>query len=63
MGADEEGTPNGSARGHPTSIIAFDAFDLYEVVDRQLDLADVIRAKARRAAETNRCHVPVRELF
>ena len=39
-----------------------DGADLHEVLDRNLSLPDVLRAKARRAAETNRCWVPVRLL-
>jgi Restriction endonuclease len=49
--------------GRPTALIAMDGLDLYEVLDRSLALADVLGAKARRAAETNRCFVPVRLLF
>jgi hypothetical protein len=48
--------------GRPTAIIAMDGLDLYEVLDRNLSLPDVLTAKARYAAETNRCHVPVRLL-
>jgi hypothetical protein len=47
--------------GRPTAI-AMDGLDLYEVLDRNLSLPDVLTAKARYAAETNRCHVPVRLL-
>lgn len=50
-------------RGRPTALIAMDGGDLYEVLDRSLPLADILRAKARRAAETNRCFVPVRTLL
>jgi hypothetical protein len=50
-------------RGRPTALIAMDGLDLYEVLDRALALPDVLRAKARRAAETNKCFVPVRLLF
>ena len=59
-------SPDGLAafeRGRPTALIAMDGSDLYEVLDRTLSLPDVLRAKARRAAETNRCWVPVRLLF
>lgn len=59
-------SPDGLAafeRGRPTSLIAMDGSDLYEVLDRSLSLPDVLKAKARRAAETNRCWVPVRQLF
>jgi hypothetical protein len=37
--------------------------DLYEIIDRNLSLSDVLRAKARRAAENNTCWVSVRQLF
>ncbi len=49
-------------RGRPTALIAMDGTDLYEILDRGLPLADILGAKARRAAETNRSFVPVREL-
>ena len=49
--------------GRPTALIAMDGFDLHEVLDRNLSLAEVLSAKARRAAETNHCYVPVRLLF
>lgn len=49
-------------RGRSVSLIAMDGGDLYEVLDGGLPLPDVLRAKARRAAETNRCFVPVRLL-
>ena len=50
-------------RGRPTALIAMDGGDLYEILDRSLPLADILTAKARRAAETNHCFVPVRILF
>jgi len=50
-------------RGRPTALIAMDGFDLYEILDRGVGLSEVLRAKARRAAETNSCYVPVRMLF
>jgi len=59
-------SPDGIAAfdsGRPTALIAMDGSDLYEVLDRNLSLLDVLAAKARRAAETNRCFVPVRVLF
>jgi hypothetical protein len=39
-----------------------DGADLQEVLDRSLSLSDILRAMARRAAETNRCWFPVRLL-
>lgn len=59
-------SPDGIAafdRGRPTALIAMDGLDLYEVLNRGLSLPDVLTAKARRAAETNHCFVPVRILF
>lgn len=59
-------TPDGLeafARGRATNIICVDGFDLYEVLNRPLDVRDLLRAKLRRAAETSRAFVGVRELF
>lgn len=53
----------GFARGRATNIICLDGLDLHEVLDRGLDLGQVVRAKLRRAAETNRAFVCIRELF
>lgn len=50
-------------RGKATSIICMDGLDLCHVIDGKLDLRDVLERKSRRAAETNRAFVPVRELF
>lgn len=49
--------------GRRTSIICMDGLDLYQVVSGRLNLVDVIERKRRRAVETNRAFVPVRELF
>jgi hypothetical protein len=49
--------------GRPTALIAMDGLDLYEILDRGLSLSEILRIKARRAAETNRCFIPVRLLF
>jgi hypothetical protein len=49
-------------RGRPVALIAMDGLDLYEVLDRSMPLPGILRAKARCAAETNRCFVPVRLL-
>lgn len=49
-------------QGKRTNIVCLDGLDLHEVVNKSLDLRDVITEKVRRAAETNRAHVPVREL-
>jgi hypothetical protein len=50
------------ARGRQTNLICMDGLDLYEVLARRVSLTAVVEAKARRAAETNRAFVPVREL-
>jgi hypothetical protein len=58
-------TPDGLeafARGRQTNLICADGLDLYEVLSRRVSLVDVLDEKARRAAETNRAFVPVREL-
>jgi len=49
-------------RGRQANLICMDGLDLYEVLSRQVSLIEVLEAKARRAAETNRAFVPVREL-
>lgn len=49
--------------GRRTNIICVDGLDLYHVIEGKLSLVEVLEAKTRRAAETNRAHVPVRELF
>ena len=51
------------SNGRSTSIVCMDGFDLYQVVSGRLNLVDVIERKRRRAVETNRAFVPVRELF
>jgi hypothetical protein len=49
-------------RGRQTNLICVDGLDLYEVLSRRVSLVHVLEEKARRAAETNRAYVPVREL-
>lgn len=51
------------AHGRPTNIICIDGFDLHQILNRPLDLRDVMSLKLRRAAETNRAFVGVTELF
>ena len=48
--------------GRQTNLIGLDGLDLYHVLSGNLDLQNVLRLKVRRAAETNRDFVPVREL-
>jgi hypothetical protein len=50
------------SRGRQTNIICVDGLDLYETLSRHVSLIDLLEEKARRAAETNRAFVPVREL-
>ncbi len=49
--------------GRRTSIICMDGLDLSLVLGGRLSLVEVIQSKERRASETNRAFVPVRELF
>ncbi len=51
------------AQGRRTSIICMDGLDLSHVLSGRIDFVEVIERKARRAAETNRAFVPVRDLF
>lgn len=50
-------------QGRRTKIVGMDALDLHHILAGRLDLREVIRAKVRRAGETNRAFVPVRDLF
>ncbi len=51
------------ARGRQTRLLAMDADDLLRVLSGALDLPEALREKARRAAEENRTHAPVRDLL
>lgn len=51
------------ARGDATRIICLDGLDLWQIIEKQLNLPEVLSLKTRRAAETGRAFVPVRELF
>ena len=51
-----------STAGSQTNIICVDGLDLYEVLSRRVSLIEVLEEKARRAAETNRAYIPVRDL-
>ena len=44
------------------SVICMDGLDLHDVLDQQLNFAEVIALKARRVAETGRPFVRVRDL-
>jgi len=50
------------SRGRQTNLICADGLDLYEVLSRKVSLIDALEEKARRAAETNRAFVAVRDL-
>jgi restriction endonuclease Mrr len=50
------------SRGRQTNLICADGLDLYEVLSRKVSLIAVLEAKERRAAETNRAFVAVRDL-
>ena len=50
------------ARGRQTNLICADGLDLYEVLSRRVSMIAVLEEKERRAAETNRAFVPVRDL-
>lgn len=49
--------------GKPTNIICMDGHDIHLVLQGEIDLASAIELKARRAAETNRAFVPIREML
>ena len=51
------------SRGRPTNLIAISGQDLFCVVDGQMPLDEVIRLKARRAAETGEVMIPIRQLL
>jgi hypothetical protein len=51
------------ARGKATRIICMEGLDLYYVLQGKLDLREVIDRKMRRAGETNRAFVSMRDLF
>jgi hypothetical protein len=51
------------ARGKSTRIICMDGFDLHCVLDHNLNLAEVVNRKMRRAGETNDAFISVRDLF
>jgi hypothetical protein len=50
------------ARGAATPIICADGADLWHVLNAKLDLGEMLAQKTRRAAETGRAFVPVRDL-
>lgn len=50
-------------RGDATRIICMDGLELWQILEHKLDLVEVLSLKVRRAAETGRAYVPVRDLF
>jgi hypothetical protein len=51
------------SRGRPTNLIAINGQDLYFILDGEMSLDQVIRLKARRAAETGEVMVSVQQLL
>lgn len=51
------------AQGRRTNIICLDGLDLAHVLSGRIDFVEAMERKARRAAETNRAFVSVRDLF
>jgi hypothetical protein len=51
------------ATGRRTNLVCFDGLDLHDTLAKNLPLQEVIERKSRRAAESNRAHVSVRDLF
>lgn len=51
------------AFGRGKRIICMDGLDLYDMIDRRLPLDEVLDCKVRRAAETGRAFIRVRDLF
>lgn len=50
------------SRGRQTNLICADGLDLYEALSGKISLIGVLEEKIRRAAETNRAFVSVRDL-
>ena len=51
------------SKGRPTNLIAVTGQDLYFILEGGMSLDQMIRLKARLAAEEGRVHVPVQELL
>lgn len=51
-----------TAFGRGKRLICMDGFDISEMLRRRLSIADVLREKVRRAAETGNPYLPVRDL-
>lgn len=52
-----------AAFGRGKRVVCMDGFDLYETLEREIPLAQVLERKVRRAAETGSPFVRVRDLF
>lgn len=52
-----------TAFGSGKRLICMDGRDIYDALDREVPLKTVLERKVRRAAETGRPFIPVRELF
>jgi len=50
-------------QGDATRIICLDGLELWQIMNQKLDLADVLALKTRRAAETGKAYVPIREIY
>ena len=50
------------SRGKATNMVCVDGYDLFFVLENQIDFAEVLATKVRRAAETNQSHVSAKEL-
>ncbi len=50
------------AFGRGKSVICMDGLDLYEILFRRLDFANILAMKVRRAAETGKAFISVRDL-
>jgi hypothetical protein len=56
-------TDEGLAFGRGKRVICMDGLDLYEMLDREIPLKQVLERKVRRAAEIGAPFVRVRDLF
>ncbi|WP_405121489.1 restriction endonuclease [Pseudomonas petroselini] len=59
-GFTEEGL---AAFGRGKRVVCMDGLDLYELLDREISLSQVLKVKVRRAAETGSPFVRVRDLY
>lgn len=52
-----------TAFGSAKRMICVEGRDIYDALEKQIPLADLLRAKVRRAAETGHPFVPIAQLF